>query len=135
MAKAISEMTVAELEKALNSRRERLEELVSRKTELERELEKVDAKIMNLAGGADVAGIKTTRRRPKNEKPLKQLIIEILGKTKRGFTLDELQQRVLEAGYLSNSANFRTVLYQSCYHAPEIARDEKSGRYVLEATE
>jgi len=134
MAKNVNEMSVADLEKALLSKRSKLEDLSSQRERLRKQLETVEGKIQTLGGTPGTPAKRGGGRqgkRVKNAKPLSGYIEEILGRTKKGFTVDEVEQKVLEAGYKTKSKNFRNVVYQCLYHAENIAQDEKTGRHLL----
>ncbi len=60
-------------------------------------------------------------------------MVEILGRTKKGLTLAELGQKVLDAGYKSSSSNFRNVLYQCVYNTKDVYHDESTGTYKLKS--
>jgi len=134
MPKTVSDMSVADLEKALQSKRGKLDDLSNQRDRLRKQLESVEGKIQTLGGTpADPGKQKGGRRgkRVKNAMPLSGYVEEVLGRTKKGFTVDEVEQKVLEAGYKTNSKNFRNVVYQCLYHAENIVQDEKSGRHQL----
>ena len=60
------------------------------------------------------------------------VVLEILGKNKKGFTLADLAVKVNESGYRSTSRNFRNVLYQCLYNTEGITHDDATGCYRLE---
>ncbi len=134
MPKNVSEMSVADLEKALLSKRSKLEDLSNQRDRLRKQLETVEGKIRTLGGTPATPGKRRGGRRGKrvkNAKPLTAYVEEILGRTKKGFTVDEVMQKVLDSGYKTKSKNFRNVVYQCLYHAENIVQDEKTGRYQL----
>ncbi len=134
MPKNVSEMSVAALEKALLTKRSKLEDLSSQRDRLRKQLETVEGKIQTLGGTPAAPGkLRGGRRgkRVKNDMPLSGYVEDILGRTKKGFTVDEVVQKVLEAGYKTKSKSFRNVVYQCLYHAENIVQDEKTGRYQL----
>ncbi|MCA9073755.1 MAG: hypothetical protein KDA93_01890 [Planctomycetaceae bacterium] len=133
MAKAVSQMSVAELEKALSAKREKVDALLTERDQILRELDKVEGKIRDLGG--NLSGRRAQGRRgprAKNEKPLWGYVEDILGRSKRGVTIEELEKKVLASGYKTNSNNFRNVIYQCLYHAEQVSHDSSTGRYVLE---
>ena len=59
------------------------------------------------------------------------MISEILSKSKKGLTLEELVPKVVEAGYKSSSSNFSNMIYQNIYTSEGIAKDAETGCYTL----
>ena len=133
MPKLPKEVTVAQLEKALESKRSKLHELTAKREKLQRMLAKTESQIASLAGRAAVegTGVRRRRRRAKNAKSLRAYVLEILGRSKKGLTIAELDDRVQATGYKSKSRNFRNVLYQCLYNSDEIGQDKATGKYVL----
>jgi len=62
---------------------------------------------------------------------LVQVVTEILGKNKAGFSLAKLSEKVLATGYKSSSHDFKNVLYQCLYNTTSIVHDAESGTYRL----
>lgn len=135
MPRLPKEMTVAQLERALENKRLRLSELTTKREKLQKQLAKTESEIASLAGRgvAEGTGVRRRRRRPKNAKSLRAYVLEILGRSKKGLTIAELDDRVQATGYKSKSRNFRNVLYQCLYNSEEIGQDKETGRYVLKS--
>ena len=131
MAKVASDLTVADLERILNSRRTILRDLNKRRSKIKKELEKVDAEIRALTG---TDGIRRGRR-TRNKQSLRLLVLELLSKNKKGYSLADLTQTILDSGYKTASTNFRNVLYQCLYNANGVYHDEATGTYRLKAPE
>ena len=125
MAKPSNDLTVAELERILNTRRTALRELQTRRAKIQKELDKVDAEILVLTGTSG------SRRGPrsKNKLSLRETVLELLKRNKKGYALAELSRTILDSGYKTASTNFRNVLYQCLYNTPGIYHDEASGTY------
>jgi len=131
MARTAGEMSVAQLERQLEKKRDRLTKLTRRRDKLLRDLSKVEEQIREISG-RDVSEVGTTRRRrPKNKQSLRAYVVEILSRSKKGFTIGELEERVLQTDYKSRSTNFKNVLYQTLYNTDEIVHEKESGRYSL----
>jgi len=118
-------LSVAELEQMLDARRAELSDLESRRNKLASELEECDARISQLTGaggrGRGRRGRKVTRRRPaggrgRKQPALKNVIIEVLQKSKKPLSVDEIVDRVLATGYKSSSDEFRKVAYLNLFH-------------------
>ena len=133
MSRASTGYSVADLERILDERKTLLQELVKKRDAAQKELDKLDAEIQGLVGvGGNAARFRRRRRRVKNDMSLRAVVMEILGKNKKGFTLSDLADKVTETGYKSASRNFRNVLYQCLYNTESIVHDEVTGCYRLE---
>lgn len=124
--------SIADLEKAIDEKKNQLMALVKRRDQLQKELEDIDDEIQaaaNLDSPLGRGGRR--RRRVKNDMSLRKVVVDILGKNKKGFTLADLATKVSETGYKSASRNFRNVLYQCLYNTESIVHDEASGCYRL----
>lgn len=131
MAKTSPDLTVAELERMLNARKTALRDLLKRRAKVQKELDKVDAEIQILTGT-------TARRRgarTKNKRSLRETVLELLKKNKKGYSLAELSRIILDSGYKTTSTNFRNVLYQCLYNTPGVYHDESTGTYRFKEPE
>jgi hypothetical protein len=137
-----SNMSLAELESMLKEQKNRLDSLRKKQKGLEKDLESVNQEIAVLEGkggrrrgrppGAKSGGTrKVRRRRAKNAKPLKGYVIDVLSSNKKGLTLQEISNKVQDAGYKSKSKSFKNVLYQCLYHNKEFMHDSDAGIYKL----
>ncbi|MCA9111870.1 MAG: hypothetical protein R3B91_22920 [Planctomycetaceae bacterium] len=134
MAKPISQMSVAELEKALAAKRDKIDEYLGERDQLLKSLDRVESKIRDLGGSVTGRRVQGRRGpRVKNEKPLWGYVSDILGRTKKGLTIEELEEKILSSGYKTNSSNFRNVIYQCLYHAEQVSHDSSTGRYVMKS--
>jgi hypothetical protein len=133
MSRAPTGFSVADLEKILDARKTQLQDLAKKRDLAQKELDKLDAEIQSLVGvGGSIGKSRRRRRRVKNESSLRTVVLEILGKNKKGFSLADLADKVTETGYKSSSRNFRNVLYQCLYNTEGIVHDDASGCYRLE---
>jgi len=124
--------SVADIERILDERKAKLQELAVRRDQAQKEVDKLDAELQSLVGAGAVFGRNgRPRRRRRNETSLRTVVLEILGKNKKGLPLAELSEKVAETGYKSGSKNFRNVLYQCVYNTQSIVRDDASGCYKL----
>ncbi len=133
MAKVVKEMTVAQLEQALDKKRTKLDTLLGRREQLQKQLDRVDKQIQGLAGRVPLEGVPRRRRRPKNDRSLRAVVLDLLTRNKKGLSISELHERVEETGYKSRSNNFRNVLYQCLYNTEGIVHEKETGRYVLKS--
>jgi hypothetical protein len=129
------DLSVAQLEKLLNQSKDRLGKLLKKRKQLASQLAKVDKQIERLTGHA--ANGEAPKRggkrgkRPKNAKNLPATIREVLSRTKSGYSLSALADKVKASGYKSHAANFKNVIYQTLYKEKDFVRDETSGTYKL----
>ena len=123
-------MSVAELEKILDDRKVKALELVKRREELQKQLDDIDREIVDVMGDNRV--IRRRRRRLKNEMSLRAHVLELLGKSKKGYSMADMMTKIVENGYKSTSRNFRNVLYQCLYNTESIVHDDATGCYRLE---
>lgn len=130
MAKRTAEMTVAELERMLNARRSTLQDLNKRRARIKAELDKVDAEIRALSGGI----MRKRSGRSKNKFSLREIVLDLLKRSKKGYTLADLTRIILDSGYRTGSTNFRNVLYQCLYNQPAIYYDDDAGTYRYKET-
>lgn len=118
-----NELTVAQLEKMLDNKRSMLEGLQKKRERLQHELSNVEARISSVGGSRmDVVGLRKARKvqkRPRNDKTLSEVIFEVLGQNKKGFTLADLSDKVLETGYKTGSSKFSNTVYQCLYNNQE----------------
>jgi hypothetical protein len=132
---APGDLSVAQLERLLHQSKTRLVKLTRERKKLAAKLANVDRQIERLTGHAanGEAPKRAGRRgmRPKNAKSLPAVVHDLLSRAKNGYTLDALADKVKAAGYKSNSANFKNVIYQTLYKEKAIVRDEESGAYKL----
>jgi len=129
MQKAAKNLSVADLEKLLLTRKSQVDGLIKRREKLKKDLDSVEQRISAIQGHASASPTRKTVKRPMNPKSLRTYVTEVLAKTKNGFPLAKLAEKVIAAGYKTNSANFRNVLYQCLYNAKTIVHDEKTGNW------
>ncbi|MCX7406637.1 MAG: hypothetical protein NTZ32_00970 [Planctomycetales bacterium] len=153
MSRPESEISVADLERILDARKSQAQNLVKRRDALHKELAEIQEQLQGIVGtevtikksGAKRGrppgsgkrgpgrprGSKDRGARPKNELSLRDVISELLSKSKKGLTLEELTPKVVEAGYKSNSSNFSNMIYQNIYNSEGIVKDPETGCYSL----
>ena len=127
------EYTVAQLEKILSKRKTKLEGLVQQGKRLQKKLSQLEKRILEI-GGVVREGRKARRprRRPKNAKTLIEAVGETLAQHKKGLSLRDLANNLLESGYKTFSANFHNTLYQCLYHnTDKLVHDAKTHTYSL----
>lgn len=128
-------ISVAELERILLSRKQQLEELQQRKATLLAELGRIDEEIAKMQGARQTLNVSVATRgnKPVNVKSLREYVLEILGRSRRGMSLSDLSEKVLAAGYRTESNNFRNVLYQCLYNTKDVYHDDSTGTYRLKS--
>lgn len=129
--------SVAELEQMLEAAKQtELSKLKERRDQLAAELEACEEQIAAMGGGSAGKGRIVRKRRPggrsRNQPSLKSLIRDILQKSKKPLSTDEVVDRVQAAGYKSNSDEFRKVVYLNLFNlkkAGEIGHDPAKKLY------
>lgn len=129
MAKPTGVLSVAELEQILEDRRVKAMELGKRREELQKQLDDIDRQLLEVMGDNRV--IRRRRRRLKNDMSLRSHVLELLSKSKKGFSMADLTSKIVDAGYKSSSRNFRNVLYQCLYNTEGVTFDQATGCYKL----
>lgn len=138
MSKALTRLSVAQIEQVLEQQKSLLSELTSKRASLLSELKALDKQIGQIAGKrgrgriARVPSGRPVGRRTRNEKSLRVLLGEILAKHKKGLTKQELIEKVLATGYKSSAKNFGMVVYLNLYKKPEFKVDD-NGVYTYHA--
>lgn len=130
MATDSPNLSIAELERLLETKKDSLLDLAQRREDLVKQIAGLDQEIQQMA---DLRGM-PRRQRPKrlpNATPLRTVLLDVLKKNKKGFKLDDLAVKIAESGYRSASQNFSNVVYQCIYNTPEVELDEKTGCYRL----
>ena len=132
MAKNTKELSVAALERLLNRRVSLLEKLTTKREKLQKDLARVEQRICALEGRR--GGPKTSvrrRKRPRNAKPLAEVVADLLSRSKTGYPQAKLSEKVLATGYKSGSSDFKNVLYQCLYNSPNVVHEPETGNYKL----
>lgn len=119
-------------EELVSQARQNLAKCLARRDDLLSELASVDEEIARLQGldGSDGRAPRRDRRLS-NPMSLKQHVLLILKANPPGYNIHELTEKVLAAGYVTGSNNFRNVLYQCLYNMREVYHDSKSGTYRI----
>lgn len=129
MAASAKELSLSELQRLMEAKKQRLSALLKRRSKLQADLAKVEEEISALEGRRRAApsrskarkGVKNgvkkkvVRRRRRNQQPLHAVVLEVLGKSKEGLSLKDLAAKIKETGYKSGSSNFNNVIYQTLY--------------------
>lgn len=129
-------LTVVQLERLLDRKRSKLDRLVKRQEQLQKSLASVDQKIAAIGGKISSVGSRRgVRRRPKNDRPLIEVVVDVLGAHPKGLTLKELAAAVLATGYKTFSDRFENVLYQALYHnMKRLAHNPELHTYTVRKT-
>ncbi|MGE5191458.1 MAG: HTH domain-containing protein [Deltaproteobacteria bacterium] len=127
------DFTVAQLEKILVRKKGTLEKLMRQRSQLQKKLAQVERRIVEIGGSVRERGKpRPPRRRPKNPKTLLAAVSEILAQHKKGLTLRDLANKLLQSGYKTSSTNFPNTLYQCLYHnSDKLVHDAKTHTYRI----
>jgi hypothetical protein len=134
MLNPMRDLSVVKLEQILERKRLQLERLTRQRISLQRKLEKVEREIVQIGGdnGTTLRVRRKIRRRPKNTKPLAEVVVDILKKQKAGLSLAQLAEKIQQSGYRSHSADFKNVVYQCLYNNRKtIVHDDQAGVYKM----
>ncbi|MFT5423411.1 MAG: hypothetical protein ACI89L_001188 [Phycisphaerales bacterium] len=110
---AVGAMTTTELRAELRRRDSTLRKLENRREKLARQLAEVEGEIRSMGGTADIGTTARgmVRRRPRNEMNLADSLLKMLtGKT---MSVTDAAEKVVELGYRTTAANFRTIVNQT----------------------
>lgn len=115
------DLTVSEIQKLLDAKRSTLDILSKKRDRLLSKLSTVEARISRLAGnpGRGQRRARKIKGRPSNEKTLHAVIHDLLARNKKGYTLNDLSDKVLETGYKTGSTKFPNTVYQCLYHSQD----------------
>ena len=103
-------LSLSQLERMLNQRRRDLSRLSRKRAAAQRKLDDIDEKLRRLGGNG--ISIRGGGRRARNDKPLVEVIHEVLQKSARPLRVSAIAEAVSSAGYRSNSDNFRGIVNQ-----------------------
>lgn len=130
-----NDMTVVQIERMLERKRAKLDDLLKRREKLQKQLASVEGRIGAIGGRTQsVGGRRKVRKRPKNDRPLIAVVIDVLSQHKKGLTLKDLAAKVLETGYKTYSDKFENTVYQCLYNNDsKLAHDAKTHTYRLKS--
>lgn len=121
---AKKELNIVDLEKIIADRQTQVETLLRKRDELEQKIADIDADMQRFLKTG-----RLRRRKPKNEVPLRTVVLEALSKSKKGLSLSEVTAKVKASGYKSHAQNFKLVVYQCLYNTANIVHDDATGLY------
>lgn len=125
-------LSIERLESILQKRRSDAQDLENKRNKLLAQLEIIDNKLTKIKGGSTTKKTKSRSVvRASNDRPLRAFVADAL--KKEPANLQEITDRVLKAGYKSNSSKFKNVVYQSLFHNEEFVHDAKTGQYSYKA--
>lgn len=126
-----NDMTVMQLERILERKKSKLEGLLKRRERLQKQLSSVEGRIGAIGGIRTEGGRgRKIRKRPKNDRPLIAVVVDVLSHHKKGLTLKDLAAKVLETGYKTYSDKFENTVYQCLYNnSGKLAHDAKTHIY------
>src|SRR5690349_21231408 len=109
MPRSISggELSIAQLERMLQTRRTALAERMRERARLQRKLDQIDQQIRSMGGNSIGGG-----QRVKNQQSLMQSLETVLKDSGKPMRVADITSAVQRRGYRSNSANFRGIVNQ-----------------------
>jgi hypothetical protein len=121
-------LSIAQLERILRTRRTEVQRLARRRAKVARQLARIDAQLHNLGG--DGAGGGAAGGRARNEQSLVKVIEGVLGRAGKAMNVGDIATAVRARGYRSNSANFRGIVNQALIKERQFAQAGR-GMYQL----
>ena len=151
MAAHPDDLSIAQLEALISSRKSKLKSLYKQRDLLQKQLQDLEQAIAEAEGTSgtaarrrpanvtptNVPSVSTMRkddahRRSPNDKTLQTHVQQALAANKKGLTLVEIMDAVLRGGYTTGSSNFKNTLYQCLYqNAKAFVLDKQTKRYSL----
>jgi hypothetical protein len=107
----LSNLSIAQLERIIDSRRGEITRLERTRAKLARKLSQVDKKIASLGGPAGVRNGAAGRVR--NAKSLPEMLVSVLSRSAKPMGVGEIAAAVRAGGYKTNSGNFRSIVNQT----------------------
>jgi hypothetical protein len=111
-----NDLSISQLENMLAARRAKLGALERQRQTILGRLNKLDAKIVGLGGGASGHVGKVShlgpRRRARNDKSLAEVILDVLTKHGGPMAVKDIIKAALATGYKSTSPQFRNIVNQ-----------------------
>jgi hypothetical protein len=125
-------LSLAQLEKMMQSRRTEVARLTRKRDTVQRKLDVLNAKIAALSGGAvgGGGGGGGGGTRARNEVSLQDMIHQVLSKGSSPVSVGDIVDKVKALGYRSNSANFRGIVNQTLIKDKRFASASR-GMYQL----
>src|SRR5258706_13782530 len=106
---ANSGLSLAQLERLVQSRRGEMAKLTRKRDKLQKQLDAIDGRIGSISGGAGGR----TGSRARNEVSLQEAILQVLTKGGGAMSVGQILDKVSATGYRSTSANFRGIVNQT----------------------
>jgi hypothetical protein len=113
MAKrGLTGLSLPELQREIRRRERRVSGLITKRDRLIQRVEAIDREIISNGGNVSGRGGRVSlRRRPRNDSNLADALVDILKNTEMSVT--DVAQAVQNAGYVTTSPNFRTIVNQT----------------------
>jgi hypothetical protein len=110
----LSAMSISDLERLIGKRRKVINRLQRKRATLMKKVGALDEEIRGLGGSVSMAGgvIISTGRRARNDRPLADVVLDVLQKAGQPMKVSDIADKVQASGYRSNSANFRGIVNQ-----------------------
>jgi hypothetical protein len=125
---SLSNLSIAQLERIIDSRRSEISRLERSRAKLARKLNQLDSKIDLLGGSA--RGRNGAAGRVRNDKSLPEMLVGVLSRGGKPMGVGEIAAAVRAGGYKTNSANFRSIVNQTLIKDKRFASSAR-GMYQL----
>lgn len=109
-----NKLSIAQLERLLDKKKQLLTGLQKKRARLQQELAGVETRIAQIdpPPPAPEPAPRIRRKRPRNKRKLEDVIAGLLKNNKRGLLLSEIADKVLATGYIAGTVNFANTVYQ-----------------------
>jgi hypothetical protein len=111
----LSKYSPAAIERFLTTtRKKEIDKLNKKKQKLLKDLAEVETQIGRFGGSGSKSRVGRPRgTRARNDKPLADVLADVLGKNGKAMKVSEIAEAVLATGYNTNSPNFRSIVNQT----------------------
>ena len=138
MAKVkLSDLTVEALKAEIARRQKSVKKLEAKRARLARQLKKLDAEIAAAGGTVEATAAaapararRGNRKRAKNAMKLPEAMVKVMS-TDKPLSVNQIADAVKKIGYVSNSATFNTIIYQTLAREKKLFQKVDRGQYTL----
>jgi len=124
-------LSIAQLERILRTRKGELQRLARRRARLARQLARIDSQVRGLGGDGGMGGGRGGGgTRVRNEQSLVKTIEGVLGRSGKAMNVGDIADAVRAKGYKSNSVNFRGIVNQTLIKEKQFSQAGR-GMYQL----
>ena len=124
------DLSLAQLERLMQSRRTELTRLSRERDKLQKKLDTLNDRISEISGGIGGTRGGGGGTRARNAMNLPEVIHQVLSKSGAAMSVEDIMDKAKAGGYRSNSANFRGIVNQALIKDKRFTRSSR-GMYQL----